>query len=310
MEGRRIPYRVLPDDLPTGSFSFPAGARALLTATETNLGPHRFTRKLSELALAHGLSVATLQHGFENVGLTYEDAEHPIDRVSIRAQRIYIWGGLETLHPRLDASVRERCIPVGCPKPAAMAPADLDHLLPLGRPVVGVFENLHWQRYDDAYRQAFLDAVRLMADRFPQVTFLVKPHHAGVWLTHRYDGERPVAFNLLIADPQSPAWEHYTASALLGHMTAVITSPSTVALDAARQGLPVAVFAGGLDLSNYRPLPLLNAPGDWLAFVSAALDGNQRISLTRAAAGFVARVLVEGDGAQRIAADLAAALQE
>lgn len=307
---RHIPYRVLPDDLPTGSVGFPTGARALLTVTETNLGPHRFTRTLSELALARGLTVATLQHGFENVGLTYDDAVHPIDRVSIKAQRIYIWGGLETLHPRLDASVRERCVPVGCPKPAATTPADLGHLLPTGRPVVGVFENLHWHRYDDVYRQAFLDAVRLLAERFPQVTFLVKPHHAGVWLTQRYDGERPAAPNLVIADPQAPAWEHHTASTLLGRMTAVITSPSTVALDAARQGLPVAVFAGGLDLSNYQPLPLLRVPADWPAFVSAALDAEQCSPLASAAADFVARVLVEGDGAQRIAADLAAAAQE
>jgi len=310
LEERRIPYRVLPEELPTGSFDFLPSTKALLTVAETNLGPHRFSRKLTELALAHGLTVATLQHGFENAGLTYEDAVHPIDRVSIKAQRIYIWGGLETLHPRLDASVRARCIPMGCPKPATTEPADLGHLLPIGRAVVGVFENLHWHRYDDAYRQAFLDAVRLLAEGFPEVTFLVKPHHAGVWLTHRYEGQRPAASNLVIADPRAPAWEHHTASALLGRMTAVITSPSTVALDAARQGLPVAVFAGGLDLPNYQPLPLLRAPADWQAFISAGLDIDQRGTLDSAAAAFVARVLIDGDGAQRIAADLAATTQK
>lgn len=310
METRRLDYRVLPDDLPTGSVVFPSDAKALLTVSETNLGPHRFTRKLSELALAKGITVATMQHGFENVGLTYDDAVHPIDRVSIKAQRIYIWGGLETLHPRLDASVRERCIPVGCPKPSAVESVDIDHLLPKDGPVVGVFENLHWHRYDDPFRQAFLDAVKLLAEQFPQVTFLVKPHHAGIWLTKRYEGERPAASNLVIADPQASAWEPHTASTLLGRMAAVITTPSTVALDAARQGLPIAVFAGGLDLSNYQPLPLLHAPADWPAFVGAALDGELRIPLVSSAASFVARVLVEGDGAQRIAADLAAVFQE
>lgn len=307
LEKRRIDYRALPDELPTGSVVFPDSARCLLTVTETNLGPHRFTRKLTELALARDLTVATLQHGFENVGLTYEDAVHPIDRVTIKAQRIYTWGGPETLHPRLDASTRARCIPLGCTKPATTKPADLGQLLPKGRPVVGVFENLHWHRYDDTYRQAFLDAVTLLAEGFPEVTFLIKPHHAGVWLTHRYEGQRPAASNLVIADPQTPAWEHHTASALLGSMTAVITSPSTVALDAARQGLPVAVFAGGLCLPNYHPLPLLRAPSDWAAVVNAALDLEQRGTLESAAAAFVARVLVDGDGAKRIAADLAAA---
>lgn len=305
METHRLAYRVFPDDLPTGSVVFPSAAKALLTVSETNLGPHRFTRKLSELALAQGLTVATMQHGFENVGLTYDDAVHPIDRVSIKAQRIYIWGGLETLHPRLDASVRERCIPVGCPKPSAVESVDINHLLPKDQPVVGVFENLHWHRYDDTYRQAFLDSVKLLAEHFPRVTFLVKPHHAGIWLTKRYEGERPAASNLVIADPQMPAWEPYTAAALLGRMAAVITTPSTVALDSARQSLPVAVFAGGLDLSSYQPLPQLRGPNDWAPFVDAALDVNRRTSLTNAAASFVERVLLKGDGAQRIVGDLA-----
>ncbi len=305
-----IPYRVLPDELTIGSFQFLPSHIALLTVAETNLGPHRFSRKLTELALAHKLKVATLQHGFENVGLTYEDAVHPIDRVTIKADRIYIWGGVETLHPRLDASVRARCISVGCSKPATTDPADLGDLLPFGQPVIGIFENLHWHRYDDNYRLTFLNAVSQLAEDFPQVTFLVKPHHAGLWLTQRYEGQRPVAFNLVIADPQTSPWENHTASALLGSMTAVITTPSTVALDAARYGLPVAVFAGGLDLSNYQPLPLLQTLADWQAFVKASLDTAQRASLKNAASSFVERVLIEGDGAQRIAADLIAVTQK
>ena len=305
-----IPYRVLPDELTTGSFQFLPSHKALLTVAETNLGPHRFTRKLTELALAHKLKVATLQHGFENVGLTYEDAIHPIDRVTIKAERIYIWGGHETLHPRLDASVRARCISAGCPKPAATDPANLGDLLPAGQPVIGIFENLHWHRYDEAYRQAFLDAVCQLAEDFPQVTFLVKPHHAGLWLTQRYEGQRPVAPNLVIADPQTSPWENHTASALLGSMTAVITTPSTVALDAARYGLPVAVFAGGLDLTNYQPLPLLQELADWQAFINATLDAEQSGTLKNVASSFVGRVLVDGDGAQRIAADLIAATQK
>lgn len=299
-----IPYRVLPDELTSGSFQFEPCNKALLTVAETNLGPHRFTKKLTELALERNLTVATLQHGFENVGLTYEDAVHSIDRVTIKAQRIYIWGGLETLHPRLDAAVRARCISVGCPKPAITDPADLGDLLTKGRPVIGIFENLHWHRYDDTYRHAFLEAVVQLAENFPEVTFLVKPHHAGLWLTHRYEGQRPASSNLVIADPQTHPWENHTASALLGLMTAVITTPSTVALDAARYGLPVAVFAGGLDLSNYQPLPLLQALADWQAFVDSALDLEQRCTLQDASAFFVARVLLDGDGAQRIAADL------
>ncbi len=304
LQARQLSYRVLSDDLPSDSFGLPVGAKHMLTVTETNLGPHRFARTLTEWALSQGLRVATLQHGFENVGLTHDDSVHSIDKVTIKAQRIYIWGGLETLHPRLDEGVRARCVPVGCPKPATVAPAGLGSLLPVDRPVVGIFENLHWHRYDDAYRTNFLDAVNFLADRFPEITFLVKPHHAGMWLTHRHTGNRPTAANIVIADPKISSWESYTASSLLGHMTAVITSPSTVALDAARQGLPVAVFAGELDLPNYKPLLLLREQADWLNFLSSALNHGQRGELTGISADFVSRVIIKQDGARRIALDI------
>jgi hypothetical protein len=306
LEAAGVSFRVLADDLPTGTVRFPPSARALLTVAETNLGPHRFPRRLAELAVANGLTVGTLQHGFENVGLTYDDHVHVIDKINFKADRIYIWGDPRTLHPRVSDSVRARCIPVGCPKPAHVEPADLSEVLPAGNRVVGVFENLHWHRYDDAYREAFLDGVRVLAEQFYDVCFLVKPHHAGLWLTRRYDGERPSAPNLVIADPQSPVWERYTASQLLGLMSAVITTPSTVALDAARRNMPVGVFAMGLDLANYEPLPLLRNLDAVAAFVRASLDDSARGELERASAKFVDRVLVPGDGAQRIASDLAA----
>lgn len=310
LEAAGVSYRVLPDDLPDGSVCFPSGVRALLTVAETNLGPHRFPRKLAELAATRGVTVGTLQHGFENVGLTYDDHVHAIDKITFKADRIYIWGGPQTLHPRVSDSVRSRCISAGCPKPALVAPADLTGLLPAGKRVIGVFENLHWHRYDDAYREAFLDGVRTLAEQFEEVCFLVKPHHAGLWLTRRYDGKRPSAPNLVIADPQLPAWERYTASQLLGLMCAVITTPSTVALDAARRSMPVGVFALGMELTNYEPLPLLRDLDAAAAFVRAALDDSARSELERTSVKFIDRVLVPGDGAQRIALDLAAIAQE
>jgi uncharacterized NAD(P)/FAD-binding protein YdhS len=229
-----------------------------------------------------------------------------MDKVNIAAQRIYIWGPMHTLHPRASIAVRARCMPVGCPKEARVKPADLDGLLPAGRPVVGVFENLHWHRYSDEYRQNFIDNVRAAAQAFPDVVFLLKPHHAGLWLTKRYEGERPASDNLVIADPQSPEWENHTASALLGHMAAVITTPSTVALDAARMELPTAVFGAGLSLDNYHPLTLLSTPPDWLEFLARALDGEQRAPLQEQSSRFVDLVLTPGNAAKRIVEDLRA----
>lgn len=302
---RNIAFRIMADES-TKDMQFPARARVLMTVAETNLGPHRFSRQLSEQAISRGLFVCTMQHGFENVGLTYSDAVHDVEHVNIVAQRIYTWGPFSTMHPSIPAGVLGRCVPVGCPKPALSDAADLSALIDPVLPVIGVFENLHWHRYDDNYRADFLAGMSRLADAFPAVCFLIKPHHAGLWLTRRYQGGRPVAPNLIIADPQSAAWERYTASALLGRMTAVITTPSTVALDAARRGLPVAVVAGGLALPNYMPLPLIRHSEDWVGFVQGAMNDASRQELVRTSVAFVERTLVQGDAAARIASDLAA----
>jgi hypothetical protein len=88
-------------------------------------------------------------------------------------------------------------------------------------------------------------------------------------------------------------------------MCAIITTPSTVALDAARRGLPAAVFAGDMDLLNYAPLPLLRKPAEWPAFVARAL-GEGRGGLEQLSTRFAERVLVPGKAARRIALDIAA----
>jgi glycosyltransferase involved in cell wall biosynthesis len=283
-------------------FAFPPSARALLTAAETNLGPHRFTRLLTECARHAGLFTATLQHGFENVGLTYDDEIHRVDKIDFAADCIYLWGPLATLHSRVPPATRSKCLSVGCPKPARPEAVDLAKLLGRAGRVIGVFENLHWHRYSDAYRQFFLDGVLAVAHSFPDTIFLVKPHHAGRWLTLRQAG--PSAANLIIADPTSPVWEAHTAATLMGQMSAVVTTPSTVALDAARQGLPVAVVAHDLDLANYAPLRPIVEHTDWIDFVDALDTSDSYRAYVAASAEYVARVLIPGDAAGRIADDL------
>ncbi|HVE52830.1 MAG TPA: hypothetical protein VNB23_05560, partial [Ramlibacter sp.] len=304
LKAQGVAFRVLPDEDALQSFVFPARTRALLTVAETTLSPHRIPRLLTGLAIRQGRFAATLQHGFENVGLTYEDDLHTLEKVAISAQRIYTWGPEHTLHPRLAEAVRARCLPVGCPKDERVPAAELGALLPAGRPVIGIFENLHWHRYTDDYRAAFLESVQHLARAYPDLCFLVKPHHAGVWLSHRYKGDLPVADNLIIANPHAREWERHTATALLPHLSAVITTPSTVALDAARQGLPVAVFAGDLQIDNYRPLPRLRGTADWAGFIAQALDTEGHRVLEEQAGEFVARVLIPGNAAERIVHDL------
>jgi len=159
-----------------------------------------------------------------------------------------------------------------------------------------VFENLHWNRFDDGYRRRFLDDLSETAAAEPDVLFLVKPHHAGRWLSKNPDALAQTD-NLKILDPADPAWQPYTAPVLLASMDAAITTPSTVAIDAARAGRPVAVAGYGLDLSLYSPLPILGDPQDWKAYLGEAsnafVNRNEK---------FLARVLLPGRADHRIAA--------
>lgn len=299
-----INVRVLPATDPLNSFRFGPRTRALLSVSETNLSPHRFTRTLTEAAKAVGIMTATLQHGLENVGLTYSDKIQSVDRVDFAADRIYLWGGLDTLHPDVSAVTRVKCVPMGCPKVSVVETADLGSLIDPQACVVGVFENLHWHRYSEEYRQFFLDGVATLAEQFPSVTFLIKPHHAGLWLTSRYQGDKPVAPNLIIADPKQAEWERYTAGGLLGRMKAVITSPSTVALDAAMRGLPVAVVMRELDTQTYSPLFAIEQVADWSAFIERVLDESQEPALAKLSERFAARMVLQDEAAARIVDDL------
>jgi len=307
LQQRRIAISMLQEDFPDdAAFQFPPSARMLLTAGESNLGPHRFSRWLTDAANRRSLFTATLQHGFENIGLTYDDEFQSADRIDFASRRIYLWGGLETLHPKVGSATRQKCIPMGCPKPARVPKAELGDLLHPFKTVIGVFENLHWTRYTDDYRAFFLQGVEALASRFPEVLFLVKPHHAGRWLSARFKGSVPTAANILIADPQSPAWEPHTAPSLMGHLQAIITSPSTVAIDAARQQLPVAVVAHQLHLANYDPLTLIRSGADWQAFVESALDAASREALVRHGCRFIGRTLLPDGAAERIVIDMMA----
>lgn len=305
LSAHKIPFQIVSAGAgELSKIAIPKSVKAMLTISETNLKAHRFAHALSASAKCHGVFVATMQHGYENVGLTYSDAEHPVNAISFMADRIYIWGGMDTLHPDVRDEVRERCVPVGCPKPVAREVADLSGAISPDATVIGLFENLHWHRYDDEYRTAFLDCMVELAEAYPSLTFLVKPHHAGLWLTTRYLGERPFASNLVIIDAQAEPWEKFTAPQILGRLAAVITTPSTVALDSARQGIPTAIFAYKMSLPNYEPLFMLRSKEDLMRFVQESLSSALKHQHLRAAEAYEARVLIPGNAAGRIADDI------
>lgn len=282
------------------NFIFPKKVTALLTFSESNLRPHSFNYQLTMIANQAGISTYTMQHGFENVGLTYDDAVQPIKSISFASKHIFIWGEMGTLHPTITGTNRGKCLPVGCPKPLQDNPFTLPIEILVNTVIIGVFENLHWSRYPEEYREAFIENVVKLAQKFPSVTLLVKPHNAGLWLTQRFRGRLPMQPNLIVADPKSSRWGSAVATSLFWRCTAVITTPSTVALDAARYGLPVAVVADGFHLDNYSPLPLLRTELDWQNFASDAMMQPTRQQLLTRAQEFCQRVVLPGDAALRI----------
>jgi len=300
-----FPYRILPEqNIRLDTSIFPQTTRVLLSISESNLNPHRFTHQLTLLANRAGLFTATVQHGFENIGLTYSDGVHSIRRISFASQRIYTWGSLENCHPKVPGQTRRKCVPVGCPKPERVATASIMQTLVTNKPLIGIFENLHWHRYSEEYQVFFVESVSRLASTFPNVDFVIKPHNAGMWLTNRSQQECAVLSNLAIIDPMDPGWALVTAPQMLGCLVAVITTPSTVAIDALRQGLPVALVKHGLDLAKYAPLPMIDDFNDWCEFVNQVLDEKTRVELEQRGRELLRRVIMPGDAALRIVEDL------
>lgn len=95
-------------------------------------------------------------------------------------------------------------------------------------------------------------------------------------------------------DDVAPA---YTTPWLLANAAGVITNPSTIALDSALVGVPVALAQYGLDLTIYAPLSMLDKAEDWETFLSKLTNGDE---LKKRNEEFLGRVMVPGDAADRI----------
>lgn len=284
------------------------GIKAVVTASESTANAHKGPYTLTQRANQKGIPTYTMQHGFDNVGVTYFDDEYPIGKITFASQTFFTWGKVSELPAETPAETQAKCVEVGCPKfidsPfAKISPDQIPGHKPENALVV-VFENLHWGRYSDDYCQRFLQDLEQSAIANPQTTFLIKPHHTGLWLTQRYQGEVPAAPNLIIADPKAPQWEAFTAPALIEIASAVITSPSTVAVDAARSHCPVAIIAYDLALPRYEPLPLLRNREDWQSFINQANEsGEKRLELVES---FLRDRLIPGDAVSKIVGHIVA----
>lgn len=270
------------------------GVDALLTIVETTLNPHKRAHALTLQAQAIGIPAFTMQHGLENVGLTYFDDVHDTS-VDIRSDYIFAWFPSEDVPPSVPERVRPRLLHVGRPRmPAPTPPA-----LPArpGSRTIAVFENLHWERYSAAFRGQFISDCFQLARVLEDTVVVIKPHPAGKWLVKSRDTVANWPVNILVADPQDPLWADTTAASLIASADAVITTPSSVAVDAVIDGKRVAVVGYDLDVSSYAPLPILRNFDDWLGFATSREAG---VLAAQARARFLGRIDISGPSEHRL----------
>ena len=242
------------------------GVQAVLTASESSHPAHAAGHALALRARAAGVRTYTLQHGLENVGLGMGPPGE------IASDVFFCW-----FPPGMTASLpgtfRRKLVHVGRPRYELWAPVEQ-------RYAVGVFENLHAAHYGEADRQAFVRGVEALAATGAPI--LLRPHPAGCWSAGLDLGAWP---NVTLATDGS-------GQAAVASVARVITTPSTVVLDAAQADRPVALAGDGGAL--YRPFPVLGAPAEWAAFARSAEDqAGERTA-------FLDRVLMPGHAVNRI----------
>ncbi|MBW2519135.1 MAG: hypothetical protein JRD88_02160, partial [Deltaproteobacteria bacterium] len=260
---------------------------------------HKLPYIITRIANALDLSTFTLQHGFENVGLTYCDNIHGPD-VKFEAKTVLTWGPTKELPAWVEENTRKKCVAVGCPKKLAV-PKNNPSVKPGDRPIIGVFDNLHWHRYDDTYRAKFLDHLEDVALQRQDLRFVLKSHPDSVRNRNQALSARLLSMrNVEIADMHGEDEQEMTTPLLMAKATGVITTPSTIALDGSLAEIPVAICRYELDLDYYKPLFFLDDLEDWFTFLNDVTHQSGRDKLALNGKQFLDRTLVNGDPAANI----------
>lgn len=276
---------------------------AFLNTVESTVARHKVPYLITTIANASGVHTYTMQHGFENVGLTYNDPDLGHE-VRFAAQHVLTWGPVNQLPGIVAPETRRKCLAVGSPKvhltridkPRKATTETADH-----PPIIAVFEGLHVDRFDDRYLRLFFTDLQHLADTFTNLHFILKPH-PGIVKRSRIHTEFLYSLRgIKVLDPARRESTIWSTPKLLTHALAVITTPSTIALDAAMVAAPVAVTRYGQQIpyyDYYKPLPLIDTTRDLENFISLALTDQTRLQdLSRS---FLERVCMPGNAAERI----------
>lgn len=285
---RILPSRVAPDlMLRAGLLPTLPMPRRLLTAAKSSMGAHCRAHRVTRLANALGVHTFTIQHGLECLGISACDAVSGTN-VEIAARHVLLWGDDSTIAPAFRVPLAGRTLGIGylgrrC-DPGVVA-ALRHSTRGCSRPLVLVAENLHWHRYDEHFRSCFMSDLDAVAEAVPDACFVLRPHPAGRFAARpgRTRGER---YRL------STEFEQGRSTSLADWAEladAMVTTPSTAALDLALAGKPVAVARYNLgEPWAYHPLPTLARADDWVRFVESLAAGAD--SAMRAVTAFSSRV--------------------
>ncbi|OPX34356.1 MAG: hypothetical protein B1H12_10210 [Desulfobacteraceae bacterium 4484_190.2] len=276
---------------------------ALINTVESSIAKHKVAYRLVRLANAAGVLTYTMQHGFENVGLTYIDTDLG-SGVTFAARKVLTWGPVDSLPGKLASDTIRKCTGVGCPKIYLSSKKKTGVSLH-STPIISIFEGLHVDRFDNRYIRQFFQDLRAMSDEFIDTHFVLKPHPG---LTKRaaihqqgIDSLKRKK-NVEVLDPSDPeACVRWTTPELLASSIAALTTPSTIALDAALAGTPAAVIRYGQQIPYYElyaPLPMVDSTDDWRKFLTDV--HNDKASMKKLTSEFLKRQVLPGNAAKRI----------
>jgi hypothetical protein len=272
---------------------------AFLTTVESTTAMHKLPHVLTRLANAVGTSTYTMQHGFENVGLNYCDEIHGPE-VKFAAKTVLTWGPVEELPAWVEKETRDKSIAVGCPKQLVVSENN-PSVGAAERPIIGVFDNLHWHRYNGNYISTFLNHLEEITEQRREFRFVLKAHPDSIRNRSKELTTRLCSMgNLEVIDLLGEEVDSLTTPWLLSHALGVITTPSTIALDGALAKIPVAVTRYGLDLTYYSPLCQLDNIESWQRFLDRLMEKSEYNNLKLDGERFLKRVLVPGDTSKKI----------
>lgn len=235
-------------------------AGMIISASESSLGTHRICHAVFRMAPPSLLRV-TVQHGFECVGFRHNRAHDTAHgaHVTFAADVVCGWGERASMHSlaRCEASK----LMVTGPS-ALLAPPTTEGLRQAG-PLI--CENLHSVRLrsspglQESFTQTLLSFCHILHRGGQSIT--LRPHPAGQYLA-----KNNAALPSYLTLDDRPAYALDFGAYAYG-----ISAPSSVLIDMALAGLPVAVWQDenqDVDIDNYRGLPVVSGLEDWLDFAA------------------------------------------